>query len=84
MWQGKINFNQVLIVPDKWEFPWLAGWDTGFQAVAAIHADPNLAKQQRRPARRWLANLDRPCALHRMDVDHRVPTRVRVGGQSDL
>ncbi len=47
-WQGKIDFKQVLIVPDKWEFPWLAGWDTGFQAVAAIHADINLAKQQLR------------------------------------
>jgi len=47
-WQGKINFQHVLIVPDKWEFPWLAGWDTGFQTVAAIHADLNLAKQQLR------------------------------------
>jgi hypothetical protein len=47
-WQGTINFRHVLIMPDKWEFPWLAGWDTGFQAVAAIHADPNLAKQQLR------------------------------------
>ncbi len=47
-WQGKIDFKNVLIVPDKWEFPWLAGWDTGFQAVAAIHADPDLAKQQLR------------------------------------
>ena len=47
-WQGKIDFQQVLIVPDKWEFPWLAGWDTGFQAVAAIHADLDLAKQQLR------------------------------------
>jgi len=47
-WQGKINFQHVLIVPDKWEFPWLAGWDTGFQAVAAIHADATLAKDQLR------------------------------------
>jgi hypothetical protein len=47
-WQGKIAFKHVLIVPDKWEFPWLAGWDTGFQAVAAIHADLDLAKQQLR------------------------------------
>jgi hypothetical protein len=47
-WQGKLDFHHVLIVPDKWEFPWLAGWDTGFQAVAAIHADVGLAKEQLR------------------------------------
>ena len=47
-WQGDIDFHHVLIMPDKWEFPWLAGWDTGFQAVAAIRADVDLAKQQLR------------------------------------
>jgi len=47
-WQGDIDFHHLLIMPDKWEFPWLAAWDSGFQAVAAIHADIDLAKQQLR------------------------------------
>jgi hypothetical protein len=48
VWNGKLNFQHVMIMPDKWEFPWLAGWDTGFQSVAAIHADVNLSKEQLR------------------------------------
>jgi hypothetical protein len=47
-WRAEISFSHVMIMPDKWEFPWLASWDTGFQAVAAIHADVELAKQQLR------------------------------------
>lgn len=47
-WNGKLNFARVFIIPDKWEFPWLAGWDTGFQSVAAIHASDDVAKNELR------------------------------------
>jgi hypothetical protein len=47
-WAGKVDANDVLILPDKWEFPWLATWDTGFQAVAASLVDPQLAADQLR------------------------------------
>ncbi len=47
-WAGKVHANDVLIMPDKWEFPWLATWDTGFQAVAASLVDPQLAADQLR------------------------------------
>lgn len=47
-WNGKLNFARVFIIPDKWEFPWLAGWDTGFQTVAAIHASDDVAKNELR------------------------------------
>lgn len=47
-WAGKIHANDVLILPDKWEFPWLASWDTGFQAVAASLIDPQLGADQLR------------------------------------
>ncbi|HEX4897054.1 MAG TPA: trehalase family glycosidase [Candidatus Limnocylindrales bacterium] len=47
-WAGKVSANDVLIMPDKWEFPWLATWDTGFQAVAASLVDPQLGADQLR------------------------------------
>ena len=47
-WAGKVHANDVLIMPDKWEFPWLATWDTGFQAVAASLVDPQLGADQLR------------------------------------
>jgi hypothetical protein len=42
--KGKVNVQDVLLVPDKWEFPWPAMWDSCFQAKAATLADIQLAK----------------------------------------
>ncbi len=47
-WDGKVDAHDVLIMPDPWEFPWLASWDTGFQAVAASLIDPQLGADQLR------------------------------------
>jgi len=45
---GKVDANDVLVMPDKWEFPWLASWDTGFEAVTASLIDPQLGADQLR------------------------------------
>ncbi len=41
---GSIDIHDVILVPDKWEFPWPAMWDTCFQAKVATLADIALAK----------------------------------------
>jgi hypothetical protein len=41
-----LNNADVLLVPDKWEYPWYAAWDLAFHCVAIAHADPELAKAQ--------------------------------------
>ncbi len=33
-------------MPDTWEYPWYAAWDTGFHAVAMALIDPAYAKNQ--------------------------------------
>lgn len=43
-WKGEIEIHDVVMVPDKWEFPWPAMWDTCFQAKVATLADAQLAK----------------------------------------
>ncbi len=40
-------FNEDIIsMPDKWEYPWYAAWDLAFHAVAIAPADPDYAKTQ--------------------------------------
>ena len=36
----------VILMPDKWEYPWFASWDTAFHCVALAAVDPDFAKQQ--------------------------------------
>jgi Glycosyl hydrolase family 63 C-terminal domain len=38
--------QDVISMPDKWEFPWFASWDLGFHCVTLAHVDPQLAKEQ--------------------------------------
>jgi hypothetical protein len=44
-WMHVYN-DDVLSVPDKWEFPWYASWDLAFQAVALAIVDADFAKDQ--------------------------------------
>ena len=36
----------VISMPDKWEYPWYAAWDTAFHCVATAVVDPDYAKEQ--------------------------------------
>ena len=45
---GTIDAHDVLIMPDKWEYPWPVSWDSAFQAVTASLIDPVLAEDQLR------------------------------------
>ena len=38
----------VLLMPDKWEYPWYAAWDLAFHSVAVAVVDPDFAKDQLR------------------------------------
>jgi hypothetical protein len=42
------NFHcaDVISMPDKWEYPWFASWDTAFHCVALAVIDPEFAKDQ--------------------------------------
>ena len=36
----------VMSMPDSWEYPWFAAWDTAFHCLALAHVDPAFAKYQ--------------------------------------
>ena len=38
--------EDVVSVPDKWEYPWYASWDLAFHTVALALVDPDYAKDQ--------------------------------------
>ena len=38
--------RDVLSMPDKWEYPWFAAWDTAFHMIPFARVDPDFAKSQ--------------------------------------
>ncbi len=44
-WEHLFN-RDVLSMPDKWEYPWYASWDTAFHMIPFAQIDPYYAKQQ--------------------------------------
>jgi len=41
-----LNNADVLAMPDTWEYPWYAAWDTAFQCLPFTLVDPAFAKAQ--------------------------------------
>ena len=38
--------RDVLSMPDKWEYPWFAAWDSAFHMIPFARLDPQFAKEQ--------------------------------------
>jgi len=41
-----LQARDLLAMPDKWEYPWFAAWDSAFHCVAMARIDPLFAKEQ--------------------------------------
>ncbi|HVN50560.1 MAG TPA: hypothetical protein VMT43_03960, partial [Acidimicrobiales bacterium] len=41
-----VDANEVILMPDTWEYPWFASWDLAFHCVAMAHLDATVAKRQ--------------------------------------
>ena len=44
-WTHLFN-DDVISMPDKWEFPWYAAWDLAFHMIPFALMDPDFAKRQ--------------------------------------
>jgi hypothetical protein len=44
-WRHLSN-QDIISMPDTWEYPWYAAWDLAFHCVALAHLDPGFAKHQ--------------------------------------
>jgi hypothetical protein len=51
-WAGRnhhwytLNNEDIISMPDKWEYPWYAAWDLAFHCVPLSMIDPQFAKEQ--------------------------------------
>ena len=41
-----LNNNDIISMPDKWEYPWFASWDLAFHCIPFALTDPIFAKNQ--------------------------------------
>ncbi|KAF3885078.1 MULTISPECIES: MGH1-like glycoside hydrolase domain-containing protein [Nostocales] len=41
-----LNNQDILSMPDKWEYPWFAAWDLAFHCIPLATIDPDFAKNQ--------------------------------------
>jgi hypothetical protein len=41
-----LDADDILAMPDPWEYPWFAAWDLAFHAITWAHLDPAFAKYQ--------------------------------------
>ncbi len=46
-WFHMLN-QDIISMPDKWEYPWYAAWDLAFHALPLSIVDPDFAKEQMR------------------------------------
>jgi hypothetical protein len=44
-WSHMLNQN-IISMPDKWEYPWYAAWDLAFHTIALSTVDTDFAKEQ--------------------------------------
>jgi hypothetical protein len=94
-WRHLYNAD-VLLMPDKWEYPWYASWDLAFHCVALAPIDPDFAKEQlilllrewymhpngQLPAYEWnFSNVNPPVHAWAAWRVYRIERRVR--GKSD-
>ncbi len=43
---GHLFNRDIISMPDKWEYPWYAAWDSAFHMIPFARLDPHFAKQQ--------------------------------------
>jgi hypothetical protein len=41
-----MNNENIISMPDKWEYPWYAAWDLAFHTLPLARLDPHFAKRQ--------------------------------------
>jgi hypothetical protein len=44
-WYHMVN-DDIISMPDKWEYPWYAAWDLAFHTIVLSMVDPKFAKHQ--------------------------------------
>ena len=74
-------FNRDIIsMPDKWEYPWYAAWDSAFHTIPLAHIDPHFAKEQLMLfLREWYMHPSGKLPAYEMELRRRESAGARLG-----
>ena len=77
--------DDVISMPDKWEYPWYAAWDLAFHCVPLALVDADFAKDAAgADAARVVHAPERAAAGLRVGLQRRQPAGARLGGVARL
>ncbi len=80
-----VNTADILSMPDKWEYPWFAAWDSAFHCLPLALVDPEFAKGQLVLADPGVVHpSQRPVAGLRVELRRRQSAGARLGGLAGL
>ena len=83
-WFHMVN-DDVISMPDTWEYPWYASWDLAFHTVALAMVDIDEAKAQLQlMLQRAVPAPERPAAGLRVELQRRQPAGARLGHAARL
>jgi hypothetical protein len=97
-WFHMVN-DDIISMPDKWEYPWFAAWDLAFHTVALAMVDPDFARDQlglmlrnlylhpngQIPAYEWnFSDVNPPVHAWATLFNHTYRTNLGVSDQRDL
>ena len=72
--------DDVLSMPDKWEYPWFAAWDLAFHMIPFAMVDPDFAKNQLSLLlREWYQVAEWPVARLRVGIQRRESSGASLG-----
>ena len=72
-WQHLFN-DDIISMPDKWEYPWYASWDLAFHLVPLAVIDPDYAKLQlSRMTREWYMHPNGQIPAYEWDFNDVTP-----------
>jgi hypothetical protein len=77
-WYQMVN-DDVISMPDKWEYPWYAAWDLAFHCVPSRSSIPSSPSRSSARARRAIPAPERSDPRLRVELRRRQPARPRVG-----
>ena len=80
-----LHGHDILVMPDKWEYPWFAAWDTAFHSVVLAYVDPAAAKHQLLMLlREWYMHPEGQLPAYEWNFSDVNPPNSRLGRADDL
>jgi hypothetical protein len=77
---GHLYNDDVISMPDKWEYPWYAAWDLAFHCIPLALVDSDFAKQQLvLMLREWYMHPNGQLPAYEWSVWRRQPSRPCLG-----